>query len=57
VISETPGSSVPLPDTVATITRFAETVPVAALPRDADAAAVGSRFDELAGMLSTPSIG
>ena len=33
VVNETPGSTVPLADTVATLTRFAAPIPVVALPR------------------------
>ncbi len=33
VVNETPGSAVPLADTVATLTRFAAPIPVVALPR------------------------
>ena len=49
VVSETPGSNVPLSDTAATIARFAQVPAVLALPRH-DAAA-GAVFDRLAGML------
>jgi dethiobiotin synthetase len=51
VVSETAGSTVPLPDTVATIARFAHAVPVVALQRQWTAAAADAFFDDLAANL------
>ncbi len=51
VVSETPGSSVTLSDTVATVARFAPVPAVLALPRHNAAAEAEAVFDGLAGML------
>jgi len=51
VVSETQSSSVTLHDTIATIARFAEPMPVVALPRPHDAAVADAAFDQLAGVL------
>jgi dethiobiotin synthetase len=51
IIDETPGSGVDLAETVATITRFAEPVPVLALPRLASAEADHPALQSLADLL------
>jgi dethiobiotin synthetase len=48
VVSETPGSTVPLDETVATIAHFAAGIPMLALPRLAHAAAPHPAIDRLA---------
>jgi dethiobiotin synthetase len=45
VVNETPGSTVSMTDTMATLTPFAKTIPIVALPRG------GSAFAELAALL------
>lgn len=50
VVSETPGSTVPLADTVAAIARFAE--PVIALPRQPGAGKTGATADTLSRIFS-----
>jgi dethiobiotin synthetase len=51
VVSETPGSTVLLTDTVATLTRFAAPIPVVPLPRLRSAEAEHPAFAQIAGML------
>lgn len=51
VISETPGSTVPLDDTVATINRFGDLIDVIALPRLAPDVHTHPAFERLAGLL------
>ena len=52
VVSETPGSSVALADTVATLARFAAPTKVLKLPRQSDATLTGALFDSLAKTIS-----
>ena len=51
VVNETPGSTVPLADTVATLTRFAAPIPVVALPRLPATNTAHPAFAQIAGML------
>ncbi len=51
VISETPGSTVPLDDTVATLTRFSAPIPIVALPRLPDSGSQHPAFAEIAALL------
>ena len=51
VVNETPGSTVTLPDTVATLTRFAAPIPVVALPRLSAMDATHPALAQIAGML------
>jgi len=51
VVNETPGSTVTLPDTVATLTRFAAPIPVVALPRQPATDATHPVLAQIAGML------
>ena len=51
VVSETLAATVPLADTVATLTRFAAPVPVVALPRLPSAESEHPAFAQIAGML------
>jgi dethiobiotin synthetase len=51
VVNETPGSVVPLADTVATLSRFATPIPVVALPRLPAAADDHPAFSEIAARL------
>ena len=49
VVNETPGSTVPLADTLATLKRFAAPIPIVALPRSPTAA--DPTFAEIAALL------
>jgi hypothetical protein len=49
VVNETPGSPVPLEETVASISRFADMIDIIPLPRDAAQATIA--FDALAALL------
>ena len=51
VVNETPGSTVPLTDTVATLTRFAAPIPVVALPRQPATDTTHPVLAQIAGML------
>ena len=51
VVNETPGSTVPLADTVATLSRFAGATPVIAMPRQPAAGAELRALGELAALL------
>jgi dethiobiotin synthetase len=51
VVNETPGSTVPLTDTVATLTRFAAPIPVVALPREPTTDTTHPVLAQIAGML------
>ena len=51
VVNETPGSTVPLADTVATLTRFAAPIPVVALPRLPATNTAHPAFAQIARML------
>ena len=51
VVNETPGSTVPLADTVATLTRFAAPIPVVALPRLPATDTTHPAFAQIARML------
>ncbi|HET7680086.1 MAG TPA: dethiobiotin synthase [Xanthobacteraceae bacterium] len=51
VVSETPGSPVPLDETAGSISRFAGIIDVIALPRTADGAQTGLAFNALAALL------
>jgi dethiobiotin synthetase len=51
VVNETPGSTVPLADTLATLTRFAAPIPVVALPRSPATDTTHPAFTQIAGLL------
>jgi dethiobiotin synthetase len=51
VVNETPDSTVPLADTVATLSRFAGATPVIAIPRQPDGVAEHQALGELAALL------
>jgi dethiobiotin synthetase len=51
VISETPGSTVPMHDTAETLTRFTQTIPVLALPRLPAGQTTHPVFGEIAALL------
>jgi dethiobiotin synthetase len=51
VVNETPGSTVPLADTIATVARFAGNTPMVALPHRPSAAGAAAAFGPLAALL------
>ena len=51
VVNETPGSTVPVADTIATLKRFSAPIPIVALPHLPRADANHSAFGEIAGLL------
>ena len=51
IVNETPGSTVPIADTIATLSHFAAPTPIVALPRRPDDSAQHPAFGEIAALL------